>query len=158
MLLGINGVYWRVLISILTELNSLFLSELCLSLFVLQNIISVIPLRSRFWITTQDVSYTFYKPQFNSMHRCRRGLGLIPGQSMWDLWWKKWHWDRFPPPKTSVFPCQFDSTGALLHGKNNKLITFITELHNKPQGCGASVASAAGPFTKTKLNASHNYR
>jgi hypothetical protein len=19
----------------------------------------------------------------------------IPGQSMWDLWWTKWHWDRF---------------------------------------------------------------
>jgi len=20
---------------------------------------------------------------------------LIPGQSMWDLWWTKWHWGRF---------------------------------------------------------------
>jgi hypothetical protein len=29
-----------------------------------------------------------------------------------------------------------------------KLIIFITGLHNKPQGCGASVASAAGPFIK----------
>jgi hypothetical protein len=19
------------------------------------------------------------------------------GQSMWDLWWTKWHWDRFSP-------------------------------------------------------------
>jgi hypothetical protein len=28
-----------------------------------------------------------------------------------------------------------------------KLTIFITGLHNKPQGCGASVASAAGPFT-----------
>jgi hypothetical protein len=26
-------------------------------------------------------------------------------------------------------------------------IIFITGLHNKPQGCGASVASAAGHFT-----------
>jgi hypothetical protein len=34
--------------------------------------------------------------------------------------------------------------------KRKKLIFFITGLHNKPQGCGASVASAAGPFsTKT---------
>jgi hypothetical protein len=33
-------------------------------------------------------------------------------------------------------------------GKQNKL--FITGLHNKPQGCGASVTSAAGPFTKKK--------
>jgi hypothetical protein len=28
---------------------------------------------------------------------------------------------------------------------------FITGLPNKPQGCGASVASAAGPFTKKTL-------
>jgi hypothetical protein len=30
------------------------------------------------------------------------------------------------------------------------LIIFITGLHNKPQGCGASVAAAAGPFTTKK--------
>jgi hypothetical protein len=55
------------------------------------------------------------------------------------------------PPSTSVFPCQFHSTGAPLQGKaKNKLIIFITRLHNKPQGCGASVASAAGPFTIKK--------
>jgi hypothetical protein len=34
--------------------------------------------------------------------------------------------------------------------KRKKLIIFITGLHNKPQGCGASVASAAGPFTTKK--------
>jgi hypothetical protein len=34
--------------------------------------------------------------------------------------------------------------------KRKKLIIFITGLHTKPQGCGASVASAAGPFTKKK--------
>jgi hypothetical protein len=27
------------------------------------------------------------------------------------------------------------------------ILIIITGLHNKPQGCGASVASAAGPFT-----------
>jgi hypothetical protein len=31
-----------------------------------------------------------------------------------------------------------------------KLIIFIAGLHNKPQGCGASVASAAGPLTTKK--------
>jgi hypothetical protein len=52
-------------------------------------------------------------------------------------------------PSTSVFPCQFHSTGAPLHGNTKTLvIIFITVLHNKPQGCGASVASAAGPFLK----------
>jgi hypothetical protein len=55
----------------------------------------------------------------------------------------------FPPPCTSVFPGQFHSTGAPLQGKTKKkkLIVFITGLHNKPQGCSASVASAAGPLT-----------
>jgi hypothetical protein len=32
--------------------------------------------------------------------------------------------------------------------KRKKLIIHITGLNNKPQGCGASVSSAAGPFTK----------
>jgi hypothetical protein len=41
----------------------------------------------------------------------------------------------------------------VLHYKEKggkKLIFFITRLHNKPQGCNASVASAAGPFTTKK--------
>jgi hypothetical protein len=54
-------------------------------------------------------------------------------------------------PSTTVFPCQFHSTCAPLLGKGQKIliiiVTFITGLHKKPQGCGASVASAAGPFT-----------
>jgi hypothetical protein len=37
----------------------------------------------------------------------------------------------------------------VLHFKEKKII-FITGLHNKPQGCGASVTSAAGPFTTKK--------
>jgi hypothetical protein len=24
-----------------------------------------------------------------------RRSGFAAGQSMWDLWWTKWHWDRF---------------------------------------------------------------
>jgi hypothetical protein len=56
-------------------------------------------------------------------------------------------------PSTSVYSCQFHSTGAPLLGKGQKIIIifiFITGLHNKPQGCGASIASAAGPFTTKK--------
>jgi hypothetical protein len=53
-------------------------------------------------------------------------------------------------PSTSGFPCQFHSTGAPLLGKGQKIIIYITGLHNKPHGCGASVASAAGPFA-TKI-------
>jgi hypothetical protein len=68
---------------------------------------------------------------------------------MWDLWWTKWHWDRFFPEYFG-FPCQFHSTSAPLLGKKKKLIIIITGLHNKPEGCGASLTSAAGPFTKKK--------
>jgi hypothetical protein len=66
-------------------------------------------------------------------------------------------------PSTSVFPCQFHSTGALLLGKGQKIIIiiiiviFITGLHKKPQGSGASVASAAGPFTAKKKCGRYSY-
>jgi hypothetical protein len=57
-------------------------------------------------------------------------------------------------PRVLRFSRQFHSTGALLLGKGQKtiiiIVTIITGLHNKPQGCGASVASAAGPFTTKK--------
>jgi hypothetical protein len=56
------------------------------------------------------------------------------------------------PPSTSVFLSQFYSIGAPVHGKTKKLIIFITGLHNKPQGCGASVASAAGPFSTKNVS------
>jgi hypothetical protein len=51
-------------------------------------------------------------------------------------------------PISSVLTCQFHSTGAPLLWKGQKIIIiiviFITGVHKKPQGCGASVASAAG--------------
>jgi hypothetical protein len=40
---------------------------------------------------------------------------------------------------------------SITRRNEKKLIIFITGLHNKPQGCGASVASAAGPFTTKKM-------
>jgi hypothetical protein len=58
-------------------------------------------------------------------------------------------------PSNSVFNCQLHSTGVPLLGemkkKNWSSFIFITGLHKKPQGCGASVASAAGPFTTKKI-------
>jgi hypothetical protein len=70
---------------------------------------------------------------------------------MWDLWWKKWHWDRFFPEYFG-FPPSISFHRCSIIQKNEKnlvifIIIFITGLHNKPQGCGASVASGAGPFT-----------
>jgi hypothetical protein len=34
--------------------------------------------------------------------------------------------------------------------RKKKLVVFITVLHSEPQGCGTSVASAAGRFTPKK--------
>jgi hypothetical protein len=54
------------------------------------------------------------------------------------------------PPSTSVFPCNFHSTGAPLQRKPEKITIFNTGLQNKPQGCGASAASAASPSPQRK--------
>jgi hypothetical protein len=51
---------------------------------------------------------------------------------------------------TSVFPYQCHSIGAPLQGKRKNKHIFITGLQNKRRGCGASVASAAAPFTTRK--------
>jgi hypothetical protein len=69
---------------------------------------------------------------------------------MWDLWWTKRHWDRFFPEYLG-FLLSISFHRCSITWKNEKiLIIFITVLHNKPQGCGASVASAAEPFTTKK--------
>ena len=48
----------------------------------------------------------------------------------------------------------------LLHYKEKrkkKLIIFVTGLHNKPEGCGVYVASAAGPLRKTTCSVHEGY-
>jgi hypothetical protein len=58
----------------------------------------------------------------------------------------------FFPPSTSVFPYKFHSTAFSINWETEKkLILFFTGLHNKPQGCSTSVASAAGPFAKERI-------
>jgi hypothetical protein len=58
---------------------------------------------------------------------------------MWDLWWTKWHSDRFFTEHN--FPCQLHFTGAPFMENGKKiLIIFITGLHSKAQGCDASVS------------------
>jgi hypothetical protein len=72
---------------------------------------------------------------------------------MWDLWWTKWHWDRFFPEYFG-FPLSISFHRCSITRKRTKIIIImfiiITGLHNKPQGCGVPVASAAGPFTTKK--------
>ena len=41
----------------------------------------------------------------------RGGPGSIPGQSMWDFWWTKWHWARFFSQYSSV-PCHYHPTNS----------------------------------------------
>jgi hypothetical protein len=55
-------------------------------------------------------------------------------------------------PSTSVFPCQFHSTGAPLKWISRRnLIIFITGLHNKPSRlrCVCSICCGALQFKKT---------
>jgi len=37
--------------------------------------------------------------------------GSVPGQYMWDLWWTKWHWDKFLS-EYFVFPSHYYSTNT----------------------------------------------
>jgi hypothetical protein len=48
------------------------------------------------------------------------------------------------------FPVSFFPPVLHYTEKGKKLVIFITGLHDKPQGCGESVASAGGPFTSSK--------
>jgi hypothetical protein len=68
---------------------------------------------------------------------------------MWDLWWSKWHGDRFSSEYFG-FPLSISFYRCFITRENEKKIIFIKGLHNKPQGCGVSVASAAGHFTTKK--------
>jgi hypothetical protein len=89
----------------------------CPALFMLlQNIKS--NLEHRFAVLTWffpkwplSLQFNAFKSDYSDRHKiwlchgscgqspaCHRGgPSLIPGHSMWDLWWRKWHWDRFFP-------------------------------------------------------------
>jgi hypothetical protein len=69
---------------------------------------------------------------------------------MWNLWWTKWHWDRFFSEYFGFALSVSFHRCSITRKNRQNLIIFITGLHNKPQGCGASVASAAGLFTTKK--------
>jgi hypothetical protein len=58
------------------------------------------------------------------------------------------------PASNSVFPCRFHSTGAPLLGKMKKTNHLHHRVAQYASGCGASVASAAGPFDTKKIMAS----
>jgi len=39
-------------------------------------------------------------------------MGSNPGQSTWDMWWTKWHWNRVLPRVLRILSCQRHSTKA----------------------------------------------
>jgi hypothetical protein len=53
-------------------------------------------------------------------------------------------------PEYFGFPLSisFNRCSITRKNKKKKLFVFVTGLYNKPQGCGASVVSAAGPLKK----------
>jgi hypothetical protein len=51
------------------------------------------------------------------------GPGSIPGQSMWNLWWTKWHWDRFFSDYFGFSPVSF--IPPVLHTWKNLLALSI---------------------------------
>jgi hypothetical protein len=59
-------------------------------------------------------------------------------------------------PECFGFPLPISFHRRSITRKNEKTFIFITGLHNRPQGCGASVASAAGPLKKSHQNSNPN--
>jgi hypothetical protein len=56
------------------------------------------------------------------------GPGSIPGQSMWDLWWTQWHWDRFFTEYFG-FPLSISCHPFSITWKNEKRKTDLLSLH-----------------------------
>jgi hypothetical protein len=65
--------------------------------------------------------------------------GSRPGQSMWDLWWTKWHWDRFfvrvfrfspvniIPSCLSIHICNL---GDELDGRSSETLSHPIDMNN----------------------------
>jgi hypothetical protein len=77
----------------------------------------------------------------------RRSLtGSIPGQSIWFVVDKVAMGQVFVPEYFG-FPLSISVHRCSITRKNEKKSSSSQGLHNTPQDCGASVESAAGPFT-----------
>ena len=122
-----------------------------LSLFIPYNLIVLLlhfprPLSSNFISVFHGSTHdsNSYSPASH-----QRGLCWIPGQSMWDLWWAKWHSDWFFS-SCLVVPCQHHCTTDLnsfihlsltLHTHNNSIHHSITHLETEVFLCFYSVNS-----------------
>jgi hypothetical protein len=119
--------------------------------------------------TRHDYSCLFYSPYFRLNHpsnKAEKGRAMTQAVSRRPPTAKARFRSRFSPcgirggqsgtgtvfpPEYFGFPQSVSFHRCSITRKNGeKLIIFITGLHNKPQGCGASVASAAGPLKKVE--------
>jgi hypothetical protein len=62
-------------------------------------------------INTIYISLSLFGRAMIQAVRHREGPGSIIGQSLWGLWWTKWHWDGLSP-SSSAFPYQCLSTNV----------------------------------------------
>jgi len=46
-------------------------------------------------ILKSDTIVTVYQTQISIIPASHGSLDMIPGQCLWDLWWTKWHLERF---------------------------------------------------------------
>jgi hypothetical protein len=69
----------------------------------------------------------------------RGGSGSVLGQSMWDLWWTKWHWDRFLPENFG-FPLSIFIPPMLHYSEKTK-----KHESSSSQGCTISLKAAVRP-------------
>jgi len=73
-------------------------SSLSLAMFLSQNEMK--------WIKGHSVSQRVCWQPLTMAASHHGSLGSIPGQSICDVWWTKWHWDSFSL-NTAVFPCMY---------------------------------------------------
>jgi hypothetical protein len=71
-------------------------------------------------------------------HRLSIAVARVPGQVMWNFWWTKWYWGRFPP-STSVSLANSHSTDC-----STLIIIHHSGLVKKKQGKAIPVTVRGG--------------
>jgi hypothetical protein len=109
------------------------------------------------WKSTQNLILKKYTKAVLWLRRLVAGLlqrkpGFDPGSVIVGFVVDKVALGQVYPGVLRFFPVSFIPPVLHYTEIRRKLIIFITGLHSKPQGCGASVASAAGPLTKETSN------
>jgi hypothetical protein len=83
------------------------------------------------------------------------GPGSIPGHYMRDLWWTKWHWDRFFS-QYFCFPCQYHYTSASNLSSSSTCCSYQTDKRTKPGNLPKS--STLSEIRKVRRLSLNSYR